>query len=314
MKDIVQHKTEGSVVVRVLVVGLLLVLVWSLLHLIRHPRRAAGILILGRYVALRFSHWPPWKTDGCTAEFSHLMHDAPISFLQEETLRGFGLERDAYRNRQANVRRLARKVSALLEGLGIDHWLESGVLLGINDKDTLDVLEYDADLDISMTHDGVDSLFRCLAGRDGVVSNREGTEWYVRDLGLVLRPGMRNTCLKWVFVDAETDTFCDVFVYKLAGSAGDDTGKKVLIPDGRYVWACAALPRDWKGLVQGFELPIEWIYPTKTVVAGPTEDRFTVRIPARPTECLKYLYGSDLMPRYKWCEKERDFVMRYKRD
>ena len=286
-------------------IGLLVALVFAIVHLVAHPRKAIEVLAIARTVGCRARHWPPWRGASLTLpKESHLGHHAPIAFLQEETLREFGLVRDAYRLRRSNIRKLAQKVDLLMEDLGIDYWLEGGVLLGIHDPNTRDVLEYDADLDISMHYKEVERLHRAIEKAPDCVRSLDGKRLLLKDRGLIFEPKMPDTSLKWVLTDAETDVFCDIFVFR---DASDAKGNPVLVPDGVWMWQCASVPSEWNGVVHGFQLPSEWVFPTERILAGPDDDRFGTRVPANVTACLRYEYGSDLTPRYEWSDALKDF-------
>lgn len=211
-------------------------------------------------------------------------HPADLSSPHERKLRRLKKNKELYKYRSDNVKKLIRKVHAFMEDSSIPYWVESGILLGIYHYN--DVLPYDCDLDIGVTD---------ITPFQKIFDNKKENIIKFQEYGISLEKTTHHA-IPYVFRDLETDVYCDVFYYTPMGSRL--VQKQYYSKNPLGDWPC----KGCTGTV--FSLERDNVFPTRTIT---TDGDFTITIPNNPEACLSYLYG-DLTPYYRWSDKENDFI------
>ncbi|DBA00091.1 TPA: hypothetical protein N0F65_000382 [Lagenidium giganteum] len=173
---------------------------------------------------------------------------------------------------------IIRNFHEFLDKHNINHWVDSGTLLGaVRDKG---LIPYDVDADFGMDEPGYIFL------RDNEV---EVPEPYILNVwnSTMNDPGNRDEPLAVRFIHKKSGLYADMFVFK---DDVDEEGKPVMGPPRSGCFGgCVRCPQDEDGGL--FQVPDNWVFP---VHMCKFED-FTVPCPHDSARYLDHLFGDDFM-------------------
>ncbi|DBA00115.1 TPA: hypothetical protein N0F65_000406 [Lagenidium giganteum] len=183
------------------------------------------------------------------------------------------------RELQHHLIELVRNFHNLMTQHGVNHWVDSGTLLGAVRHEG--IIPYDQDTDFGIDEAGYVYL------RDHKIDVPAPYVLFVWE-SAVHDNGGRSEALPVRFVNTATGLYTDAFVFQ---SAEDSDGRALLGPvQSDCFGSCVHCPINEVG--EGlFQIPRDWIFPVNMC---PFED-FVVPCPREPVKYLTHMYGDDYL-------------------